>query len=270
MTSATVGGGGSTTGIEVRRCKGLAEFERCMEIQRIVWACADIDMLPITFLVATDESGGQILGAFDHAAGGRMIGFSLALVGFRGEGHYLHSFMIAVVPEYQNRGIGRLLKLSQREHALEQHIDVVEWAFDPLDIRNAHFNLVRLGAIARKFLSNFYGITTSPLHGGMPTDRLLAEWWLATPRVRACVGQARGNSAVQLAEVVRIRVPKELAEWKNTDREKAKRMQEEIRGEFQQWLSRGYAAAGLEMNNEGGSYLLVPFDKVPGLTRGPL
>src|SRR6201987_2077827 len=116
-----------------------------------------------------------------------MVGFTMALVGIHGKTPYLHSHMTGVLPEYRARKIGRALKLFQREEALSRDIRLIEWTFDPLEMRNAHFNLNRLGAIARRYEPNLYGITSSPLHRGLATDRLVAEWYLDSPRVLAAL-----------------------------------------------------------------------------------
>src|SRR6201999_4339960 len=85
--------------------------------------------------------------------------------------------------EHRNSGLGRRLKLLQREDALARGIELIEWTFDPLEIKNAYLNIERLGAIARRYNINQYGITSSPLQGFLPTDRLVAEWWLKSKRV---------------------------------------------------------------------------------------
>src|SRR6202012_2433270 len=104
---------------------------------------------------------------------------------------YLHSHMLAVLPEYRNAGLGRRLKLAQRDDALSRGFDLMEWTFDPLEIKNAYFNLERLGAIARRYNVNQYGITSSPLQGGLPTDRLVAEWWLKSKRVEQLLANGK-------------------------------------------------------------------------------
>jgi predicted GNAT superfamily acetyltransferase len=121
-----------------------------------------------------------VIGAFDRE---RAIGFALSVAAHRNGELYLHSHMTAMLPEYQNRGIGRQLKLAQREDALSRGINLIEWTFDPLQLRNAHFNIARLGAIVREYLPNVYGRTSSPLHHGLPTDRLVAQWRIRDPRV---------------------------------------------------------------------------------------
>src|SRR5580704_10570861 len=166
-------------GIVVRKCAGIEEFQCCVALQKEIWGEEDIEVEPATLFVVAAETGGQVLGAFD---GERLVGYTLALVGFTDGTLFLHSHMTGVLAEYRDRGVGRALKLFQREDALGRGIRLIVWTFDPLEIRNAHFNLNRLGAIARKYLPNLYGLTTSPLHLGLPTDRLLAEWQLASAR----------------------------------------------------------------------------------------
>ena len=103
--------------------------------------------------------------------------------------------MLAVLPQYRNTGLGRRLKLAQRDDALERGIDLMEWTFDPLEIKNAHLNIARLGAIARRYMRNIYGPSTSPLQGGLPTDRLVVEWWLRSERVRRALGEETAEQA---------------------------------------------------------------------------
>ncbi len=99
--------------------------------------------------------------------------------------------MLAVRKEYRNGGLGRRIKLFQREEAMMRGFELIEWTFDPLEIKNAYLNIEKLGAIARRYTINQYGITTSPLQGGLPTDRLIAEWWLKSRRVESCCRTAR-------------------------------------------------------------------------------
>lgn len=170
--------------ITIRPLHSIDEFRRCVQITREVWADSDLETEPyITFVVA-DHTGGQVLGAFD---GDTMVGFTKAFVGLRDHTPYLHSHMAAVLPSHRDRRVGRQLKLAQREDALRRDIRLIEWTFDPLETKNAHFNINRLGAISRRYIPNFYGVTTSPLHRGLPTDRLLVEWHLDSRRVIAAI-----------------------------------------------------------------------------------
>jgi predicted GNAT superfamily acetyltransferase len=199
------------------------------------------------------------LGAFDR---GRIVGFTLALAVFRGAQHFLHSHMTAVLPEFQNRGVGRRLKLFQRQDALERGIPLVEWTFDPLELKNAHFNLARLGAIARRYLPDCYGITKSPLHAGLPTDRLVAEWWLDSARVKSILARS-ARPAHPAAK--RISLPSNLTELKMKDRAAGQRIQLAVRAEFQEWFGKGYVATGIENHGDATDYLLEPRPSIAGL-----
>lgn len=241
--------------IAVRSCSGLSEFATCIEVERAVWGSADVDIVPLPLFVVAAETGGQVLGAF---AGDRMIGFTLSIAGVRGRRPFLHSHMTAVLRSYRNQGAGRGLKLFQRQEALDRGIDLIEWTFDPLEIRNAHFNF-RLGAIVRRFIPNMYGVTTSPLHGGLPTDRLVAEWHLRSTRVRRAIADKRPARKSRGKEFARIRVPADFTRIRNTNPEDAARLQAEVRLEFEHWLASGYAATGVNMRDDAAEYLLEPW-----------
>jgi predicted GNAT superfamily acetyltransferase len=185
------------TDVAIRSLHDLPELQGCVELQRQVWGFADIDTVPEAIFAVAGKTGGQVLGAFKHE---NLIGFALSFSAQSKTRTYLHSHMLAVLPKYQNQGIGRLLKLAQREEALTRGIDLIEWTFDPFQIKNAHFNIARLGAIVRRYIPNCYGRTSSPLHSGLPTDRLVAEWWLESRRVtKALFGQEQAERSAVLA-----------------------------------------------------------------------
>jgi predicted GNAT superfamily acetyltransferase len=240
--------------ISVRHCHGIEEFKFCFDLQQITWGKSDID-IPVPMFAVASETGGQVLGAFD---GDRMVGFTLAIAGWRDGRPFIHSHMTAVLTGYRDRGIGRRLKLFQRDDALARGIGLVEWTFDPLEVKNAYFNLMRLGAIARKYLPNVYGITSSPLHGGIPTDRLIAEWWLGSPRVKAILA---GNVGTQPRSQNRaeILVPADLPEPRQSDLAKSVAIQSKIREQFQMWIAEGYAATSVERSADGARYILEPW-----------
>ena len=239
--------------VTIRPIHELKDLERCIELQKLIWGFEDIDIVPLPMFVVAAKVGGQVFGAFD---GEQMVGFVMAVPGYRHGRPYLHSHMAALLPEYQGKGLGRRLKLRQRADALDRGIKLVEWTFDPLEFRNAYFNFQRLGTIARRYVRNQYGLTTSPLHGGLPTDRLVAEWWLATPRVEAII---EGRQAEPRAPRERIHVPNAIHEKKHSEREAALKMQAEVREQFESWLGKGYAVTGFERDETGGAYLLEPF-----------
>lgn len=240
--------------IVVRKCARLEEFRLCVDLQREIWGEEDLEVEPATMFVVASESGGQVLGAFD---GDQLVGYTMAVVGLRGGSVYLHSHMTGVRDAYRNRGVGRRLKLFQRDEALGRGIRLIMWTFDPLEIRNAHFNLNRLGAICREYRENLYGVTTSPLHRGIPTDRLVAEWHLDSARVVASVGDLAKDPTDAPAA---IELPAELERWKREDSPQVENLQKHLRSEFGRCFARGYAALAVRMAASGAAeYLLGPW-----------
>ena len=242
-----------TGDIVVRKCESLEEFQRCVELQREIWGEADLEVEPATMFVVAAHTGGEVLGAFD---GNRMVGYTLAVAGLRDRVPYLHSHMTGVLGEYRNRGVGRQLKLFQRTEALSRGIRLVQWTFDPLELRNAHFNLNRLGAICRKYQPNLYSVTTSPLHRGLATDRLLAEWHLDSARVVAAIEDMTKDP---LDAAATIELPAELERWQREDAPQVAAVQARVREEFTRWFAKGYAAVALRTGPGNSAYLLAPW-----------
>lgn len=249
-----------TLPITIRQCKALDEFDACIELQREIWGESDLEVEPATLFIVASHTGGQVLGAF---AGEKIVGYTLALAGFRDGTAYLHSHMTGVLRAYRDRGVGRLLKLFQREEALSRGIRTVEWTFDPLEMRNAHFNLNRLGAICRRYLPNLYGVTTSPLHRGLATDRLVAEWHLDSPQALAAIANNPPTAPSPVS--VTIHMPAELERWKTTDPVKLADLQATVGREFLDYFARGFAAVAVQSVTRGSSYVL---DVVPDLSAG--
>ena len=241
-------GGGQIT---ARALTTQAEFEDAVRLQKEIWGFNDIELLPVRLFIVATKVGGQAFGAFD---GSRMVGFCLAIPGLKAGGKsYLHSHMLGVTAEYRNSGVGRQLKLMQREDAIQRGIELVEWTFDPLEIKNAYFNMERLGAIVRRYVRNQYGTTTSHLHGGLPTDRCVAEWWIDSPRVKAVVN---GGPPVPRPEIVeRLSVPAAIATLRRADPKRARQIQQEISKRFEECFSQGLAVVGVEKSADSGTYL---------------
>ena len=217
------------------------QFREAVRLQRTIWGFSDIDLLPVRFFVVASKIGGQVFGAYDD---GRMVAFCLAIPGLKPDGTaYLHSHMLGVLPEYQNSGLGRRLKEHQREDALARGIRLIEWTFDPLEVKNAYFNIARLGAIVRRYTRNQYGITSSPLAGGLPTDRCVAEWWIARGPVRGVVAEG-------------VRLPVEIGAIRREDPERARLIQAELADQFEAAFARGLAVIGVERDDLWFTYLL--------------
>ncbi len=237
--------------VEIRQLKQHSEFADAVRLQKEIWGFQDLELLPLRLFVVASKIGGQVLGAFD---GLQMVAFCLCIPGLKGGAKaYLHSHMLGVLPAYRNTGLGRQMKWKQREFALAEGIDLIEWTFDPLELKNAFFNIERLGAIVRRYVHNQYGTTTSHLHGGLPTDRLTAEWWIATPRVEARRQNAPfENPAIQQ----RIAVPADIAELRRTDRNRARELQAGIADQFAVHFRARLAVIGFEKTTDAGTYLL--------------
>ena len=226
--------------ITVRALAGRDEYADAVQLQRTIWGWEDLDILPVRFFVVARDIGGQLLGAFD---GDFMCGFCVAIPGVHPRTPpYLHSHMLGVLPEYRDAGAGRMLKLAQREDALARGFDLVEWTFDPLELKNAYFNIEKLGAVIRQYLPNHYGITTSVLGGGLPTDRCVAEWYLNRPRR-------------EFTTLARVPVPVGLDRLRRTDPHEVLQIQQQVARLFQQNLANRLAVTGFERSTDFGTYL---------------
>jgi predicted GNAT superfamily acetyltransferase len=248
----------SADSIVIRRTQGLDELRACVALQKEVWNFTDAELVPLRMFVVAEKVGGQVMGAFE---GGQMVGFALSLPGTRTGHVYLHSHMLAVRKDHRNSGLGRRLKLLQREDALARGIELIEWTFDPLEIKNSYLNIEKLGAIVRRYNINQYGITSSPLQGGLPSDRLIAEWWLKSKRVDTLLGTGKNPPFQREAEVA---VPAQIYEWKASPetRAKAQAVQERNRDQFLKLLPQGLAVLGYERDAEGnGKFLFGHWDE---------
>jgi predicted GNAT superfamily acetyltransferase len=197
--------------IVVRLAQSPADYEGCVELQRQVWGLSDLEIASTLQLIASTLAGGTVQVA--ATAEGRLVGFAYAFPALRGGHPHLHSDMLAVLPEFQKRGVGVRLKLAQREEALARGVDLITWTFDPLQARNAQLNLRRLGARATEFLENVYGVTSSTLHHGLPTDRLFVRWDLRSPRVEERLMGGEPPRTEPTPELTRINEVRWQAGW---------------------------------------------------------
>jgi predicted GNAT superfamily acetyltransferase len=185
----------------------LTTIEECRQVaalERTVWGYADAeDVVPPPVLIVSIKRGGILLGAFDER--GEMKGFVYSLPALKDGRASQWSHMLGVTPDARGCGLGIRLKLAQRDAALAMDLDLVEWTFDPLQAINAHLNFSRLGVVAEEYAENVYGASTSALHGGAPTDRLIAAWKLRAPHVErriAAAGPVMRDGSIATAPVV--------------------------------------------------------------------
>jgi len=244
--------------IAIRKCESLEEMRSAFALQKEVWQFTDAELVPVRIFVLANKIGGHVIGAFDQ---NEMVSFALAIPGYRNGHPYLHSHMLAVQAQYRNSGLGRRMKLYQREDALARGFELMEWTFDPLEIKNAYLNIEKLGAIARRYNVDQYGITSSPLQGGLPSDRLVAEWWMRSRRVEAVL---EGRHRPCFETQGEIQVPAEIYEWKSdvSSRQKALAVQQANREQFIGAFGEGLSVLGYERDGNGeGRFLLGRWDE---------
>src|SRR5262249_35763941 len=238
----------------IRPLHAVSEMRVCIALQQRIWGFGDLETVPDHIFVVAAKTGGQVLAAFDDET---PVGFALAFPALRKNQAYLHSHLVAVLPEYQNQGVGRRLKLAQRDEALAAGIDLIEWTFDPLQLKNAYFNIARLGAIVRRYVPDLYGRTSSPLHSGLPTDRLVAEWWLRSPRVDSRLG---GRPGREPAGTEQICISPSIQDLCRADARKAEQVQSQLRKQFESSFAKGQAVVGFKLDQSQGMYLMEPYE----------
>lgn len=274
------------TDIQIRDLTSIAEFRQVVELERAIWGYTDSgDLVTVPVFTFTVHRGATLLGAFD--ATGRMIGFAYAVVGMKDRRPMHWSHMAGVVPEHRG-GLGYRLKLEQRTRALAQGIDLIEWTFDPLQAMNAHFNFAKLGGVVEEYAPNFYGESTSTLHRGTPTDRVVLSWKITAPHVVRRIEQASSALRVKSHEVTEapivnatvmegewrktkkidltikerrlwIEIPTGFTEMQQRSPERALAWRMDVRQMFEEYLAKGYRAVDFVLQREAGfgRYLLA-------------
>ena len=249
--------------IVIRECVTIDELESCVRLQREVFGLPDLEISPRRHLIVSRQAGGWTLGAFVNE---RLVGFVHHLAAIRGSEIFGYSHMMAVDLDFQNKGVGARLKWRQRERAIQEGRNFIKWTWDPMQARNAHFNLNRLGVTVSDYAVNFYGTDypASPLvpdgeRAGIDSDRLFASWQLESPRVIRLVNEnTPAVEPVREEPAATIEVPSNWNKLCREDAGQARREQLRVRGEFQQAFAAGLIAAGFERSPEHPRYLLYP------------
>lgn len=237
----------------IRPCEAAEDFASCASLQKEIWGYSNFEVYPPRMFLNVPRIGGQLLGAF--MPNGRMAGFVVSIPAWNEQRRFYHSLLLGVLPEYENRGLGRTLKVAQRKAALRAGIEYIEWTFDPLRAKNAYFNIVRLGAVVRRYYPDYYGPVRSKLQRRLPSDRLVAEWPLKSARVnRALAGEnprlLRKPASAEVAFPLDLdnlvaRRPAEAREW-----------QSRVRASLQDCFSRKLAITGFKKRGAEACYLL--------------
>jgi predicted GNAT superfamily acetyltransferase len=244
--------------IVIRECLAIEELDSCVRLQREVFGLPELEISPRRHLIVSRQAGGWTLGAF---VPDRLVGFVHHLAAVRGKEAFGYSHMMAVAAEYQNKGVGARLKWSQRARVIDEGRAFIKWTWDPMQARNAHFNLNRLGVTVNSYAENFYGtdyVTSPVLQGaqlpGIDSDRLFAQWDLKSRRV---VNMANGGEPTIVAKPARtISIPHDWTSLLKEEPQAAKQEQLRVRAEFQDAFASGFVCAGFERSVGKPRYLL--------------
>jgi predicted GNAT superfamily acetyltransferase len=268
----------------------LEDYAQVVELERCIWGPGYGDVVPVPILAVSVLRGGILIGAFTREtedATERMVGFVYSLPGIKHGKATQWSHMLGVVAEHRNDGTGRRLKLLQRERALAMGLELIEWTYDPMQALNAHLNFAKLGVVVEEYEENVYGTSSSPLHKGNPTDRFVAEWWIAKPHVerRLQSGVALTLRSDEVADAptanratpgsdwhtcenvnlaldarrVQVEIPMHFTEMLSGAPEQALKWRLATREIFRTYFGRGYRAVDfyLDRANSKGAYLLT-------------
>jgi predicted GNAT superfamily acetyltransferase len=271
--------------IEIRDLTSIDEFRQVVALEQAIWGYTDQgDLVTVPVFIFTVHRGATLIGAFNPD--GVMVGFAYAVIGMKDGRPMQWSHMAGVLPDYRG-GLGYRLKLAQRERALARGLDLIEWTFDPLQAMNAHFNFAKLGCVADEYAANFYGESTSALHRGTPTDRLVASWMITEPHVTRRLEQppalgaraqevmnapvvnqtrmsdgCREVTAIDLTRDDRrvwIEIPTGFTDMQQQAPDLALKWRLDLRQMFETYFSRGYRAVDFVLQREHGfgRYLLA-------------
>ena len=187
--------------LEIRSPQTIAEFKRLEALQREVWETGE-GLEPAETLLTVQKNGGVVLAAYEEAnTPERPVGFVFGFLGRTASGELKHcSHMLGVLMGYRDKGVGYSLKEAQREAVLRQNLKLITWTFDPLESRNAAFNLRKLGAVCNLYLPNLYG-DMGGINQGLRSDRFQVDWWISSAHVRE---RLAGAAASKKPEGVKV------------------------------------------------------------------
>lgn len=267
--------------IEIRPLQSFAEQLLCLDLQKETWGGDFAECVPPSIQQIVQKMGGIVAGAFEPD--GSLAAFVLGVTGLR-KGRLAHwSHMLAVRPELRDQGLGRRLKLYQRQSLIQMGVKLMYWTYDPLVARNAHLNLNRLGATVDEYVEDMYAGMSSSLHEGLGTDRFVLEWDLASSHVEELAKSEQGDPAVaeELGPVVnahrgesgspvpleadlppvdrlRVEIPFDIQQAKKASPQAGRQWRSSTRRAFQHYLKQGYCVQGFRRDPDSNRcwYLL--------------
>lgn len=272
--------------MEIRDLRTLDDFRRVVQLEQEIWGYTDPgDIITVPVFIITVKRGGILIGAFE---GDRMIGFAFSLVAMKDGRPTQWSHMMGVVAEHRRTGLGRTLKLAQRDRAIAAGFDLMEWTFDPLQALNAHLNFARLGVVCDEYVRDLYGESTSALHRGTSTDRFVVQWKLREPHVERRIARTGATLTMRASDAAAapvvnetfvdgnwrrtrpgnlaldsrrawVEVPAGFTEMQQQAPDVAREWRQHTRAIFEAYFVRGYRAVDFELQRDQarGRYLLA-------------
>jgi len=242
----------SDPGIAIRECTSIEDFQQCIELERAVWKDDDIGIMPIRLYMISKACNAPTIGAFESS--GRMVGFVHTMIALMDRHVVYHSHLAAVLEDLRHQDIGFRMKVAQRQHAMKAGVPLVIWTFDPLQSRNAHLNINKLGAIVRRYEVNYYSEGLSTVFDSeVPTDRIFAEWWVSSPHVESVLAGNRPRVEDRAPSVL---IPEDINKVRSRSVEEHLKWRIRVRESFQSALAGGLIVRGFERADGTSRYLL--------------
>ncbi|MFY9556432.1 MAG: hypothetical protein WAV47_17090 [Blastocatellia bacterium] len=242
--------------INIRECSSIEDFQQCVELERAVWKDDDLGIMPVRLYMISKACNAPTIGAFDSS--GRLVGFVHTMIALM-SGHVVyHSHLAAVVEDLRHKDIGFRMKLAQRQHAVDAGVPLITWTFDPLQSRNAHLNINKLGAVIRRYEVNYYseGLSTV-FDSGVPSDRVFAEWWVSSPHVESVLA---GKSVQVEGEVQSVVMRENINEVRAHSIDEHRKWRLRVREGFQSKLADNLIVRGFEREAGTSRYLFASDD----------
>jgi predicted GNAT superfamily acetyltransferase len=238
--------------IVIRECSSTEDFQQCIELERAVWKDDDLGIMPIRLYMISKACNAPTIGAFEPS--GRLVGFVHTMIALMDKHVIYHSHLAAVREDLRHNDIGYKMKLAQRQHAIAAGVPLIIWTFDPLQSRNAHLNINKLGAVIRRYEVNYYseGLSTV-FDSDVPSDRIFAEWWVSSPHVESVLA---GNRPRVEAPAGSVPIPEDINSVRASSVEEHLKWRLRVREDFRGKLAGGLIVRGFERESGTSRYML--------------